>query len=254
MPDPEVPDLQFEEPRLTALYDEACAGRRDTEFYAGLAARLEAASILDVGCGTGVLAVLLAAAGHRVTGLDPGVAMLDVARGRPGGDSVTWLAGDASVAPTADFDLAVMTGHVAQVFTDEDSWRKTLSEVRRALSPGGRVGFELRHPAARAWTSWNPEESWRRLTHPVDGPVTAWVETLEVERELVTFRWSYEFERTGERLRSTSRLRFPAAETIEHSLHETGFTVESRHGDWDGTPVGPASPEMIYVARRDDAP
>ena len=77
--------------------------------------------------------------------------------------------------------------------------------------------------------SWNPEESRRCLTHPVDGPVGAWVETP---------------------LTSTSTLRFSDASTIQRSLAETGFVVESLHGDWDRSPVGPGSPELIYVARR----
>jgi len=245
-----MPDVQFEESRLAAVYDEMCAGRDDTAYYLALAGELRAEGVLDVGCGTGVLAVDLARAGHRVAGVDPGAAMLAVARARPGAERVTWLDGDASVAPSAAFDLAIMTGHVAQVFTDEDSWRRTLCEIHRALAPGGRVAFELRRPEVRVWTSWNPDDSRVHVTHPTEGPVTAWVETIAVDGDLVTFRWTYEFVRTGARLRSTSTLRFPDAATVERSLAATGFDVESVLGDWDRSPVRPESHEQIYVARR----
>ena len=59
----------------------------------------------------------------------------------------------------AEYDLAIMTGHVAQVITDDQRWRETLAATYRALRPGGRVAFESRNPSAREWTTWTPEAS-----------------------------------------------------------------------------------------------
>ncbi|MFZ5870345.1 MAG: methyltransferase domain-containing protein [Actinomycetota bacterium] len=56
---------------LAALYDRENGGRDDTEFYVALAAGLDSEHVVDLGCGTGVLALVLAGAGHRVTGVDP---------------------------------------------------------------------------------------------------------------------------------------------------------------------------------------
>ena len=87
---------------------------------------------------------------------------------RPGTTRRTTSPLPASCGP-GGCDLAIMTGHVAQVFTDKDSWRRTLREVHRALAPGGRVAFEFRRPEVRVWTSWNPNES--RARHPPEcGP------------------------------------------------------------------------------------
>jgi SAM-dependent methyltransferase len=77
-----MPDRQFEEPRLAALYDAVCSGRPDFGFYLPLVMATD--RILDVGCGTGELLRLAREAGDRgrLCGLDPADAMLDQARVR----------------------------------------------------------------------------------------------------------------------------------------------------------------------------
>lgn len=245
-----VSDAAFEHPRLAALYDLICASRADTDFYLALASRVGAATVFDIGCGTGLIACELARLGHRVAGCDPAGAMLEIARRRPHGHEVRWLPGDASALPAEGADLAIMTGHVAQVFLDDTSWLSTLTAVNGALGGGGRVAFEFRNPAARAWTRWNPTESHTTLAHPTDGPVEAWVETLGVTGELVTFKWHYQFRRTDESLHSVSTLRFPDRATIERSLIRAGFVLETLYGDWDLSPFEKSSPEMIFIATR----
>jgi ubiquinone/menaquinone biosynthesis C-methylase UbiE len=67
--------------------------------YAALMDELGAHSVLDLGCGTGTFACLLARRGKEVTGVDPAVAALAVARRKPAADRVRWLAGDAGSLP-----------------------------------------------------------------------------------------------------------------------------------------------------------
>ena len=55
-----------------------------------------ARAVLDVGCGTGTFACVLAQRGIEVTAVDPARASLDVARSKPGADAVRWLLGDAT--------------------------------------------------------------------------------------------------------------------------------------------------------------
>lgn len=246
-------DAAFEHPRLAAIYDTMNTSRDDTDFYVALASRVGAGAILDIGCGTGLIACELARRGHRVTGCDPAEAMLEIARWRPHGRQVRWLSGDASALPEEGADLAIMTGHVAQVFLDDTSWLSTLTAVNGALRDGGRIAFEFRNPDARAWTRWNPTDSYTTLVHPTDGPVEAWVETLDVTGELVTFEWHYQFQRTNESLRSVSTLRFPDRATIEASLFRAGFVLETLYGDWDISPFEKSSPEMIFIATRGEA-
>jgi SAM-dependent methyltransferase len=239
----------FADPRLAGLYDVLNTGRDDIDFYLALAAELDVDTAVDVGCGTGLLAVELARRGHRVTGVDPSASMLAVARTRPGHELVTWLDGDATALPPASAELAVMTGHVAQVFLDDAAWEHALHAVHRALVSGGRLAFESRNPAARAWERWNPVDSRRTVDDPRLGPVLGWHEVLSVDGPVVTFDEHHRLA-DGEDLRYRNAIRFPALDRLTRSLTGAGFVVERGYGDWDRTPLGPTGPELILVASR----
>ena len=79
-----VPDPIFADPRLASVYDAFDGDRDDLDFYLAVADELGAGTVLDVGCGTGCLALRLAARGLRVVGVDPAEASLDVARAKGG--------------------------------------------------------------------------------------------------------------------------------------------------------------------------
>jgi ubiquinone/menaquinone biosynthesis C-methylase UbiE len=93
--------------------------------------------VLDVGCGTGYLSLLLAELGHRVTGVDQSPAMLELARAKAvaAGLAVRFEVGDADALPCVDgaFD-AVVERHVLWTMADP---ARTLAEWRRGLRPTG---------------------------------------------------------------------------------------------------------------------
>jgi 2-polyprenyl-3-methyl-5-hydroxy-6-metoxy-1,4-benzoquinol methylase len=60
-----VGDAIFEDPRLVQLYDAIEGDRKDLDVYASIVAELGALSVLDIGCGTGTFACLLASRGYR---------------------------------------------------------------------------------------------------------------------------------------------------------------------------------------------
>jgi 2-polyprenyl-3-methyl-5-hydroxy-6-metoxy-1,4-benzoquinol methylase len=92
-------DEIFEHPRLVAIYDALDPDRSDLDVYAAIAEGLGARRVLDLGCGTGTFALLLANRGFEVIGVDPAGASLDVARAKPGASRVDWIHGDATALP-----------------------------------------------------------------------------------------------------------------------------------------------------------
>lgn len=183
-------DAIFEDPRLAAMYDALDPDRSDLEVYAAIADELEAMRVLDVGCGTGTFALLLAERGLEVIGVDPAGESLAIARAKPGAERVSWIHGDATARPPLAVDLATMTGNVAQAIADESDWDDTLRGIYEALRPGGRLVFETRDPAVEAWREWNRVDS-----HSVDeidgvGAVENWAELTDISLPLVSFRWT----------------------------------------------------------------
>jgi len=83
-----VADAIFEDQRLASIYDDLESDRHDLDAYLGLVDEFAARSVLDIGCGTGTFACLLANRGIRVIGLDPARASLEIARAKPGADRV----------------------------------------------------------------------------------------------------------------------------------------------------------------------
>jgi SAM-dependent methyltransferase len=240
-----VPDAAFEEPRLAAIYDLVNGDRSDLEVYAAIVAELGARSVLDVGCGTGEFACLLAARGIAATGADPALASLELARAKPGADRVRWLHEDAAALPPLQVDLAVMTGNVAQVFVTDEEWAAALAGVRAALRPGGRFVFETRDPEAQAWRTWNRGQTYQRVHVAGAGEFAAWCDLIAGDAPLVTFRWTYEFSGDGAVLTSESTLRFRGREEVASSLSAAGFTVEEIRD----APDRPGK-EMVFFARR----
>lgn len=149
------PDRHYADARLAAIYDACNPPTPDLSFYLDHAGTAST-RVLDLGCGTGRLATALAARGHAVVGVDPAAAMLAVARHRAGADRVRWIQGHAqTVVAGGPFDLAVMYGHVFQVFLTDDDLRAVFTNVRRHLSLEGRLAFETRNPLVREWDAWN---------------------------------------------------------------------------------------------------
>jgi ubiquinone/menaquinone biosynthesis C-methylase UbiE len=239
-----VPDEHYENPKLAALYDVVCPWSPDRDFYLALASD-PALHVLDLGCGTGLLCHAYALQGHIVTGVDPAIAMLDMARRKPHTREITWVHATAQeYRSTSRFDLVIMTGHVFQVLLEDSDLDAALATVRRHLKPEGRFVFESRNPAVDWVAKWNGTEhfTWQ-------GGVIDWTtEVLARVADRITFvqrcRWA------GESLESFSELRFLSQSAIVERLHAAGLRVAACYGDWVKTPFDPAtSHEMIFDVR-----
>ncbi|GAA5106199.1 class I SAM-dependent methyltransferase [Nocardia iowensis] len=100
--------------------------------------------ILDAGCGSGPLFAALRDRGARVSGIDASAGMLELARRRLGTDADLRIADLASPLPFSDgaFDDVV----ASLVLHYLEDWGPTLAELRRVLTPGGRLLVSVDHP------------------------------------------------------------------------------------------------------------
>lgn len=239
-----MPDPIFADPRLARLYDDLDPDRGDLEVYVEIIDRLGGRSVLDIGCGTGTFACMLAPRGLEVIGVDPAAASIDVARAKPEAAGVRWIHGDATQLPAMAVDVVTMTANVAQVFLTDDDWSNLLDGVVRALRPGGHLVFETRDPAAQAWLGWNRTTTFSVTEVPEVGTVETWTEILEVREPLVSFRSHFRFPASGTSLVSDSTLRFREREEIETSLNEAGFLAL----DLRDAPDRPGR-ELVFIAQ-----
>jgi SAM-dependent methyltransferase len=120
--------------------------------------------VLDVACGTGIVARRIAPRVQAVTGLDLNEGMLAVARAAD--PSIEWIAADAAAIPVPDasFDLVICQQGL-QFFPDRAA---ALRELARVLAPGGRL-------AIAAWRAPEHNPGWLRLAEALDrhvGPET----------------------------------------------------------------------------------
>lgn len=134
--------------RRAAMFDEGLthAVHSEAQREAWLAVLRELAGsrplrVLDLGCGTGFLALLLAGLGHTVTGLDFALPMLALARAKAAaaGLVIDFREGDAELLSDAAgaYDL-VVERHLIWTLPRPD---RALQEWRRVLTPGGRVAL-----------------------------------------------------------------------------------------------------------------
>ena len=241
-------DDPYRDAELVELYDIDNPAGEDHAYYLALAESIDARSIVDLGCGTGLLTRSLARTGRTVIGVDPSRTMLDYARRQPGSESVTWIHGDASaLAPDRSIDLAICTGNAIMHISPEQL-PLTLKLLAAALRPGGTLSFESRNPAYRGWERWTPEATYgERFT--LVGRVREWLDVTDVHDGRVVFDAHNVFPGGEDRV-YTSILFFRTAEEFRRELDAASFTDIACTGSWHGAPIEDKSPFYVFRAVR----
>ncbi len=239
-----MPDDHYVNSKLAEIYDLDSGWSIDRDFYLSLAGP-QRQTILDLGCGTGLLCHAYAAKNHDVTGVDPSPAMLEVGRRKPNGNQIDWVQSFAQTYQSERlFDFITMTGHAFQVLLEDIDVLKTFSTMRKHLKRGGFVAFESRNPLINWERDWNYDMA-------LELPASSVHESrrfLTMENDLMSFELRYQF--ADETLVSASQLRFLSRKDIEERLTASDLFVDKVMGDWDGTPFDErSSQEMIFIVR-----
>ena len=205
------------------------------------------ARVLDVPCGQGRHAHLLAEAGFDVDGLDYSAPLLERAKARGTGPTLRYTRGDMRKLPgrwTGRFDAVVNLFTSFGFFTDPGDDARVIAEFARVLKPGGtlvwhggsRDGVVARFLARDWWTSRN-------------GTMIGHERSFDPLSGVLTIRSTWRGPRThGER---EHRIRLYTATRLAELCAAAGLIVEQAHDGLRDRPLRRTSSEMLLVARRD---
>ena len=198
---------------------------------------------LEFAIGTGRVAVPLSERGVSVTGIELSTAMVEQLRTKADAETIPVVVGDMATAQApGEFTLVYLVYNtIANLLTQEEQVA-CFRNAARHLSPGGRFVIEL----------WVPEL--RRL--PPGIPATVGVadsgyillDTYDVlKQHVVSHHFHFGPGTQAELFRSPHRYIWPAELDLMAQL--AGFSLESRHADWNGTRFTADSPSHVSVYR-----
>ena len=231
--------------------------RRDIAFWQRLAAAQDG-RVLELGCGTGRIAVPVARAGARLVGVDRSAEMLVRGRQRLRRAKLDRRAvlvrGDIRSLPFRSrpgFTLVMAPYGILQSLTRERDLRATLESVARVLRRGGLFGMDL-VPDLPRWSEYEGRTSLAGRT--ARGTRLTLVESVRQDRKrrLTIFDQEY-IERSG-RDRRVHRFsltfRTLSVPQMTRRLEAAGFRVNAVLGDYQGGPWDPRADVWVILAER----
>lgn len=240
---------------LAALYHAHHAlDADDLEFWRALAAEC-GGPILELGCGTGRVALPLAQAGYSVVGLDRDASMLQLFRQRiPAGLSpppALLQADFRRFRLQSAFPLIIMPCNTFSVLGPIGQ-REALRVVRAHLAPGGTFVFSVPNPDVLGDLPESGEPEVEAVfPHPQSGEPVQVLSSWEREADAVTFRWHYDcLAPNGETRRHTLEARhfIQSPQAVMSLVEEAGLMVAQCFGDYARRPFHPGAPWLILRA------
>jgi SAM-dependent methyltransferase len=215
--------------------------------------------ILDVACGRGRHARLLAARGYRVTGIDFSAKAIETAlrRAREEDVSVDFHEGDMRALPfNRCFDGVLNLFTSFGYFYDDFENEVAIEEMRRALVPGGFLFQDFLNADYVAETLVPEDE--RVIDSEELGEVIVrqkrWVRGINGGRRLekrIELHCLHHADGEPDRYSYTESVRLFTLADFERMYDQAGLRLEKTFGHYDGRPHGPDTPRLILLARRD---
>jgi SAM-dependent methyltransferase len=201
------------------------------------AAPLAGARVVDVGCGTGNAALLAAARGARVTGVDPALRLLDVARLRAAAEAleVTFLAGEAAALPLADKSADVLLSVFGVIFAPDP--QAAAAELARVTADDGRILVTAWIPggAIAQMNQVAQEAVLRTLGAPAPPPPFPWHDPDALNQLFAPHGFSLTVKEHRLCITAASPRGYLDRESANHPFALTGRQVLEQHGTADET-------------------
>jgi SAM-dependent methyltransferase len=203
--------------------------------------------VLDVPCGQGRHAHLLAEAGFDVDGFDFSEDLLDLARNRGVGKTLRYTKGDMRRLParwTGRFDAVVNLYTSFGFFLMPSDDDRVVAEWARVLKPGGTL----------IWHGGNRDGVMRRFLArdwwlAADGTMVGHERSFDALSGVLSVRSTWRGKRTGgER---EHRIRLYTATHLAEMFARHGLVVEAAYDAWADRALGRRGGEMLLVARKD---
>jgi SAM-dependent methyltransferase len=229
--------------------------RRDVAFWRRLAAAADG-PVLELGCGTGRIAIPIAKAGIALTAVDRSLPMLDRARRRAArgaaGRHLRLVRADIRQLPFRDrrFALVMAPYGILQSLVRERDLAAALQSVHRALARGGRFGIDLVPDLPR----WDEYRRRRTLSGTMGrGTKVSLVESVRQDRarRLTIFDQHYTTVRGRDRrvYEFTLTFRTLSIPAMTRRLERAGFAVDAVLGDYQGGPWDPRADAWVLLCR-----
>jgi SAM-dependent methyltransferase len=243
--------------RLAALYDlDVPHGEYPAiDWFRGLA-RMTGGPVLELGVGTGRVAIPLAKDGHEVVGVDRSRAMLARAESHARRARVKLRLVETdmrSFSLDRAFALVTIPFNTFLMLTPDERW-PCLARCREHLSETGRLAIDVFQPDPNkvAGVDGGVREEWRRKD-PETGHLVTKFSSTRSDVDATRFNWWFDEELESGEIRRITRqatLHFLYRREAELLFPAAGFELDSLHGDYDGSAVQPTSPHLLIVARR----
>ena len=224
--------------------------RRDVARLIDLLALPVGARILDVPCGQGRHARLLAEAGYAVDALDYSAHLLGVARAQGARDGLHYRRGDMRALPvrwTHRFDAVMNVFTSFGFFLHPSDDRRVLREFARVLKPGGTFVW---HGASRdgVMARFLDRDWW----HTADETFVAHERTFDPLSGVLTV--DVQWRGSAGPGHRTYRIRLYTATALAAMLADEGIVIEEAFDGWTPRPLTRRSGEMVLIGRKRELP
>jgi SAM-dependent methyltransferase len=232
---------------MADVYDDWYGDEADPATVAALVELAGPGPVLELGVGTGRVAIPLTQAGLAVDGIDSSPAMLQRLRAKPGGDRVAATCGDmAGADPPGPYTLVFATSNTFFNLRDHDHQARCVANVAARLLPGGRFVIEAFVPDDRPPAGHQLDV--RTIT--ADRVVLS-ASTTDVLAQVACGQHIEITERGGVRLRPW-RIRWATPPQLDDLAGRAGLTLEHRWAGWSSETFAAESTNHVSVYLREE--